>query len=300
MDQLLGIDMGGTKIEGVVLANKDNLNVLVRKRISTEKEGGYNHIIDNIVSLVHDLEREVNLEFSHIGIGTPGSIDGRTHLMKNSNTTCINQKPFNKDLAERLGKEVRIANDANCCAIAEAQFGAVRDKVPDAKVVFGVIMGTGVGGGVVVDGKLMVGANGIGGEWGHIHLDDSGGKCYCGLTGCVETVISGPHLERWYHSVSGKQKSLRQIVIDYRNNTDVHATMTMERLFDRFGQGISSIINVLDPDAIVIGGGVGNIDELYTLGVEKAKHYSFNDYLNTVFLKPKLGDSAGVYGAALL
>lgn len=300
MSYLLGIDLGGTKIEGVVLRSKHSLDVMSRKRIPTEKEKGYDHIISRIISLVLDLEKEVGHEFEYIGIGTPGSIDSRSNLMKNSNTTCLNNMPFHKDLEDRIGKEVRMANDANCCAIAEAQFGAVKDVVPDAEVVFGVIMGTGVGGGVVVNGKIINGANGVGGEWGHMHLDDSGGKCYCGLIGCAETVISGPHLERWYESVAGKKKSLKEIVTDYREETDVYAKMTMERLLDRFGQGISTIINILDPDAIVIGGGVGNIDELYTLGVEKARHYAFNDYLNTKFLKPKLGDSAGVYGAALL
>ena len=300
MSKLLGIDLGGTKIEGVILKGKSNLNVQVRKRVPTEKEKGYQHIMNNIEALVLDLEKESGKRFDHIGIGTPGSIDSKSGLLKNSNTTCINGQPFQKDLSDKLGKEVRMANDANCCAIAEAHFGAVKEHVPDAKVVFGVIMGTGVGGGVVIDGKIINGIHGIGGEWGHMHLDDSGGKCYCGLTGCSETVISGPATERWYESLSGNKLSLKDIVTNFRNGTDEHAKSTILRLMDRFGQGISTIINILDPDAIVIGGGVGNIDELYTLGVEKAKHYMFNDYMNTKFLKPKLGDSAGVYGAALL
>ncbi len=300
MKHLLGIDLGGTKIEGVILESKEILNVLSRKRIATEKEQGYEHIIDNISILIKDLEKESNQHFDIIGIGTPGSIDARSGLMKNSNTTCINGQPFLEDLITSLGREVRMANDANCCAIAEAQFGIVKDHVPNAKVVFGVIMGTGVGGGVVVNGKIIEGIHGIGGEWGHIHFDDSGGKCYCGLVGCAETVISGPATERWYASLSGNKLSLKEIVKHFRAGTDEHATATILRLMDRFGQGISTIINILDPDAIVIGGGVGNIDELYTLGTEKARHYMFNDYMNTKFLKPKLGDSAGVYGAALL
>jgi len=300
MSYLLGIDLGGTKIEGVVIKKGSVLDVVARKRIPTQKEKGYQHIKNNIIGLVADLEEEVEYKFDKIGIGTPGSIDAKTGLLKNSNTTCVNGKPFHKELSEQMSKVVNMANDANCFAIAEAQLGAAKEHCPDAEVVFGVIMGTGVGGGVVINGKILNGLHGIGGEWGHIHLDDSGGQCYCGSVGCAETVISGPHTEKWYQKISGKKKGLKEIVELYRAGTDVHAKMTMERLFDRFGRGISDILNILDPDAVVIGGGVGNIDELYTLGVEKAKEYIFNGYLNTLFLKPKLGDSAGVYGAALL
>lgn len=300
MSYLLGIDLGGTKIEGVVLKAGNVLDVVARKRIPTEKEKGYQHIKDNISRLVADLEAEVEYTFDKIGIGTPGSIDARTGLLKNSNTTCINGQPFQQELSEAMGKVVNMANDANCFAIAETQLGAVRESCPDAKVVFGVIMGTGVGGGIIVNGEILNGLHGIGGEWGHIHLDDSGGPCYCGNVGCTETVISGPFTERWYEKISGKKKGLKEIVELYRSGEDVHAKMTMERLFDRFGRGIADILNILDPEVVVIGGGVGNIDELYTLGVEQVKKYVFNDYLNTMFLKPKLGDSAGVYGAALL
>lgn len=300
MSYLLGIDLGGTKIEGVIIEGRDNLNVKARKRIPTEQEKGYDHIINNISHLIQSLEIESGTSFKHIGIATPGSIDSKSGLLKNSNTVCLNGKPFQNDLEIKTGKEIRLANDANCCALSETLFGAVKDHAPDAKVVFGVIMGTGVGGGVVINGQIINGLHGIGGEWGHNHLDNSGGPCYCGLIGCVEKVISGPSLEHWYEALSGNKIKLKDIVEKYRGENDMHAEATMNRLFDRFGQGISSILNILDPDAIVIGGGVGNIDELYTLGVEKAKHYMFNSYLNTKFLKPKLGDSTGVYGAALL
>jgi predicted NBD/HSP70 family sugar kinase len=300
MGYLLGIDLGGTKIEGVVIKEGSVLDVVARKRIPTEKHKGYQHIKNNIAGLVADLEKEVGYTFEKIGIGTPGSIDAKTGLLKNSNTTCINGQPFQKELSEELGREVNMANDANCFAMAETMLGAVVEHAPDAKVVFGVIMGTGVGGGVVINGKILNGLHGIGGEWGHMHLDDSGGRCYCGNIGCSETVISGPFTEKWYESISGKKMGLKQIVEHYRAGDDVHAKMTMERLFDRFGRGIADILCIIDPDVVVIGGGVGNIDELYTLGVEKVKEYVFNDYLNTKFLKPKLGDSAGVYGAALL
>lgn len=300
MGYLLGIDLGGTKIEGVVIESGRTLNVIARKRVPTEKEKGYDRIKNNVIGLVKALEAEVDFSFDKIGIGTPGAIDSKTGLLKNSNTTSVNGKPFQKDLSEELGKMVKMANDANCFAVAEAHLGAVKDHVPDAQVVFGVIMGTGVGGGIVVDGKIINGLHGIGGEWGHNFLDASGGLCYCGKIGCTETVISGPFTEKYYHAISGKKLLLKDIVENYRDGNDEFATRTIQRLLEQFGRGISTIINILDPDAIVIGGGVGNIDELYTLGVEEAKKHVFNNYLNTVFLKPKLGDSAGVYGAALL
>ncbi|GLR18505.1 ROK family protein [Portibacter lacus] len=300
MAYLLGIDLGGTKIEGVVIKEGNFLDVVARKRVPTEKEKGYEHIKQNIKNLVRALEEEVDYTFEKIGIGTPGSIDAKTGLLKNSNATCVNGKPFQKELSEEMGKDVRMANDANCFAMAETMLGSVQEHAPDAKVVFGVIMGTGVGGGIVINGQILNGLHGIGGEWGHMHLDDSGGMCYCGNVGCAETVISGPFTEKWYEQISGKKMGLKEIVQHYRAGDDVHAKLTMERLFDRFGRGIASILNFLDPDVVVLGGGVGNVDELYTLGVEKVKEYLFNDYMNTKFLRPKLGDSAGVYGAALL
>ncbi|MCL4158468.1 UNVERIFIED_CONTAM: hypothetical protein GTU68_023055 [Idotea baltica] len=193
-----------------------------------------------------------------------------------------------------------MANDANCFALAEARMGAVKKQNIKAEVVFGVIMGTGVGGGVVVNGKIINGRNGIGGEWGHNHLDDSGGDCYCGKVGCVETVISGPFVQKYYTSLTGEEKKLKDIVDLHRSGTDENATKTINRLTHYFGKAISVVIDIIDPDVVVIGGGVGNIDELYTDGVQAAKDFAFNDGLDTIFLKPELGDSAGVFGAAML
>lgn len=172
--------------------------------------------------------------------------------------------------------------------------------MPYAEVVFGVIMGTGVGGGVVVNGKVINGRQGIGGEWGHNLLDASGGECYCGKTGCVERVIAGPALERYYHMISGKNLYLPEIMQYFYSNTDLHATATVQRLIKNFGQAISVVINILDPDVIILGGGVGNIDLLYTEGIAEVKKHIFNNRLDTMFVKPKLGDSAGVFGAAML
>jgi predicted NBD/HSP70 family sugar kinase len=192
-----------------------------------------------------------------------------------------------------------MANDANCFALAEARFGAAARKFPDANVVFGVIMGTGVGGGVVVNGEIIHGRHGIGGEWGHNFLDASGSKCYCGKTGCVETIISGPALQRYYASITGEQCTMQEIVAKSQNG-DAAAGETLDRLTYFFGKAISVITNILDPDVIVIGGGVGNIDLIYTAGVAAVQPWIFNDRCDTHFVRPELGDSAGVIGAALL
>lgn len=296
---LWGIDLGGTKIEGIVLDPDSNI-ILARKRVATEGEKGYDHVLDQINMLISQLKSETGLTPVVIGMGTPGTMDPIIGVMKNCNSTSLNGKNLKGDLEAATGIEFRLSNDANCFAVAEARMGVIREEMPGAEVVFGVIMGTGVGGGLVVNGKVIGGRQGIGGEWGHNHLDDSGGPCYCGKTGCVETVISGPALERYYRSISGNHRHLKDIVADYRSNTDPHATATMQRLFVFFGKAISVVINIVDPDAIVIGGGVGNIDELYIHGVEEARKHVFNHRLDTRFFKPRLGDSAGVFGAAYL
>ena len=193
-----------------------------------------------------------------------------------------------------------MANDANCFALAEAVMGVVPEKMPNARLVFGVIMGTGVGGGLVIDGKVWNGSHGIGGEWGHNFLDKSGGQCYCGKVGCTERIIAGSGLERFYFQQTAKKKSLKEIVSLHRAGTDGAATQTINRLTTMFAKAISVVLNILDPDVVVLGGGVNNIDEIMAEGVPKIQEFIFNDSVDTVFLKPKLGDSAGVFGAALL
>lgn len=296
---LWGIDLGGTKIEGVVM-HKVSKEVLFRERIATEAELGYEHIMNRIALLFGMMEQAAPEKCMRLGIGTPGAIDPNTNLMKNSNTTCLIGKPFGKDLIEKLGLDIQFANDANCFTLAEAVMGSVPEKKPNAEVVFGVIMGTGVGGGIVVNGKVLNGAQGIAGEWGHNFLDESGGTDYAGLDGCVETILSGPALEKWYTKLSGEERKLKDIVERHRKGIDQAATETIDRLTTFFAKAIAPIINTLDPHVIVLGGGVSNIDELYTEGVEKTKKHVFNTRLDTHFLKPKLGDSAGVFGAALL
>ncbi len=298
--KLWGIDLGGTKIEGAVLRSKDDPTPIVRKRIDTEGIKGYEHVLNNIKRLIDMLTDEVGERPDIIGIGTPGAMDPSTGLLKNSNSQAINKKPFKKDLETLLGIPTRMANDANCFALAEAKMGIVPEVDSKAEVVFGVIMGTGCGGGVVVNGHVINGKHGIGGEWGHNFLDESGGSCYCGKSGCMETIISGTGLENFYEKETGIRKRLKEIIPAARSGEDIHAVKTLDRLVHFFGLGISTIINVLDPDVIVLGGGVGNIEELYSRGVAEAEKYVFNPRMDTKIVKPKLGDSAGVFGAAFL
>ena len=306
MEAYWGIDLGGTKIECAVIhfekhEQKQNaFQVLHRERTATESAKGYEHIVQNIKILVERVGTQIGIVPRKIGIGTPGAIEPRTGLMKNSNTICLNGKPFQKDVEDALGMEVKMVNDANCFAMAETHLGAVQDLGTRVGNVFGIIMGTGVGAGVVINGEALYGRHGIGGEWGHNELEYDGDACYCGRQGCVETIISGPSLERYYARISGAKLSLKEIVERYRTNSDEFATSTMQRLLSMFGKGVAQIINIIDPEVVVIGGGVGNIDELYKEGVEEVKKHIFNPVLDTKFLKPKLGDSAGVFGAALL
>ena len=300
MKPLWGIDLGGTKIEGVILNDAQELEVIERLRVPTESDQGYDHIIEQIGLCIQQLKEKTGLKPERIGMGTPGVLDPKLQTMKNCNTTALNDRPFKQDLQERLGYEFRLANDANCFAFAEAKLGAVREHFSHPEVVFGVIMGTGVGGGLVVHGQLVTGCQGIGGEWGHIFLDESGGPCYCGNVGCTETVISGTALQKYYAAKSGTKRKLKEIVNRHLAGVDPVATDTMERLIYFFGKGMADVINIVDPVAVVIGGGVGNIDLLYTQGVEMVRQFVFNNRLDTTFLRPKLGDSAGVFGAALL
>ena len=297
---LWGIDLGGTKIEGVILKSPLEPEVLFRNRVPTEADQGYEHILDQVKTLVNMMSDFAGRRPDRIGVATPGAHDPSLGTMKNCNTVAMNGKPMKQDLEKLLNVPLEFANDADCFALAEAQLGVVKQKFPSARVVFGVIMGTGVGGGLVIDGRAIIGKHGIAGEWGHNFLHDSGGPCYCGKSGCVETVISGPSLERYYFNETGNKKNLRDIVALAESKVDPTAQRTMIRLVEYFGLSLSVIINLLDPDVIVIGGGVGNIDLLYDRGINSVKKYIFNHRLETPIVKPSLGDSAGVFGAAYL
>lgn len=292
-----GIDLGGTKIEGVVLSDRDPSSVIARHRIPTESQGGYSHILNRIKEVVDYLRHQAGQTPEIIGLATPGTIQPDTGRLKNSNTLCLNGQPLRQDLEKLLGTRVIIANDANCFALAEYHLGIRARDYPDARVVFGVIMGTGIGGGVVIDGRIIGGHHGIGGEWGHMFLDEIGGDCYCGRRGCVETIISGTALQRYYTSLTGHTRLLESILAD---ENDPVASKIIERLLPYFGKGLAQVINVLDPDVIIIGGGLGNIPFLYTKGRDAVERNIFNDSFTTPMVPPLLGDSAGVFGAALL
>lgn len=296
---LWGIDLGGTKIEGVVLESEQNPVVLNRYRLPTEAEKGYNHVLQQIVRLVQHLSGSAGKP-ERIGIGTPGTIDPATQLLKNSNSVSLNGQPIKADLEELLQVPLEMANDANCFALAETKMGIVPEVCPSAQVVFGVILGTGVGGGIVVNGRVINGLHGIAGEWGHNFLDETGGPCYCGKSGCVEKILAGPALERYYEIHTGAKRTLKEIYQLSQSKTDQAAEETMQRLTHYFGLGLSVVLNILDPDVVVVGGGVGNIDLIYTEGVKSLGRFLFNNQLSTPVLKPKLGDSAGVFGAAFL
>lgn len=297
---LWGIDLGGTKIEGAILPSLDEPRPIIRTRIDTEAGKGYDHIVDQLARLVGEMEKQSGLKPHAIGIGTPGVLDPLLHTMKNCNTVILNGRPLQQDLVARLGIPVELANDANCFALAETHWGVVKKESPGSRVVFGIIMGTGVGGGIVIDGRIWGGLHGIAGEWGHNFLDDSGGTCYCGKSGCVETVISGPATERFYERLSGRKLRLKEIVARDIAGSDPAATQTIARLCAFFGKAVSVVTNLLDPDVIVVGGGVGNIGALYTSGLEKLGESIFNNRVDVPLLKPLLGDSAGVFGAAAL
>jgi fructokinase len=289
----IGIDLGGTKIEGVVLDASGR--ELTRKRIPTEREQGYEHILSRLKAMYDDLLPVAHGEPTTFGIGTPGALSPRTGLLKNSNTVCMNGQPVKADLEKRLGRKIEIQNDANCFAMAEALLGAGRGK----RLVFGVIMGTGCGGGIVYKGEVFTGAQAIAGEWGHMSIDPQGPLCYCGQRGCTETYISGAGLENRYAEKYGVRRPLKEIERDYFAG-EPQAVAFMNWFFDRFGRALANLIDILDPDIVVIGGGVSNFQALYTEGVAQVRKYVFTDELETPIVKHQLGDSAGVLGAALV
>jgi len=289
---LLGIDLGGTKIEGVVLA--DDGEELARRRVPTERERGYDHIVGRIAALVGDL-RAIAPGCDRVGIGTPGSLSARDGTLKNSNTTCLNGRPLRDDLARALGLEVVMENDANCFALAEVRAGAARG----ARLAFGVIIGTGVGAGIVVDGRVWTGPQHVAGEWGHHRISDDGPPCYCGQRGCVETFLSGPALERAYVDAGGRPADATAIAARAADG-DGRAAAVLDRWIERFGRALANVVNILDPDVVVLGGGLSRVEALYDRGVDAVRRYVFNDELRTRIVPNALGDSAGVIGAAWL
>ncbi|MDX5333202.1 MAG: ROK family protein [Gammaproteobacteria bacterium] len=293
----LGIDLGGTKIE--IIALDASGTERLRERVDTP-QGDYAATLEAVAGLVARAEQQLGATGT-VGIGTPGAISPATGLLKNSNSTCLNGQPFQRDLEARLGRGVRMMNDANCFALSEATDGAAAD----AEVVFGVIIGTGVGAGVVVRRHPLVGPNAIAGEWGHNPLpwprdeERPGPACYCGKSGCVETFLSGPSMARDHAAVTGEVLDTRTIV-ERAAAGDAACDATLARYEDRLARGLAHVINVLDPDAIVLGGGMSNIERLYRNVPRLWGRYVFSDSVATRLLAPRFGDSSGVRGAAWL
>ena len=293
----IGIDLGGTKIEA--LAIDDQGVELARHRIDTPRDD-YDATIVAMVGLVRRLEKQTG-RTGTVGAGIPGSISRITGLVKNSNSTWLNGRPLDRDLAAALGREVRLANDANCFAVSEATDGAAAGK----HVVFGVILGTGCGGGVAIGARVHAGPNGVAGEWGHNPLpwqrpeEYPGPACYCGKQGCMEMWVSGTGIALDYRTVTGRARTTQEIVSEFEAG-ELEATAAIHRFEDRLARGLAQVINALDPDVIVIGGGVSKVEDIYREIPKKLPAYVFGGEASTPVLPAVFGDSSGVRGAAWL
>ena len=296
----LGIDLGGTKIEIVAL---DASGAERFRHRAPTPQGDYEATLDAIAALVRNTERSLGVPPGSctIGVGTPGSLSVATGLLRNSNSVCLNGRPFKRDLELRVAREIRVSNDANCFAVSEAQDGAAAG----AHVVFGVILGTGVGGGIVIDGVALDGRNGIAGEWGHNPLpwmttdEFPGEACYCGKRGCIESFLSGPAFERRYEAKTHVKRSAPEIA-DAAAAGDEKAIADVAWYHDGLARALASIINVVDPDVVVLGGGMSNLARLAEAVAVRLPEYVFSDSVVTRVVKNVHGDSSGVRGAAWL
>jgi len=283
----IGIDLGGTKTEGILL--DDDLQTIKRKRVFTPVD--YDTIVNTITDLINDLKIESDNPVT-IGIGIPGTFLSETGIINHSNTSCLIGQPLQKNLENVIGQKISMDNDANCFALAESKLGIAKNF----DIVFGVIIGTGVGAGIVIHGNVLKGRNNFAGEWGHHSIYPNGKLCYCGRRGCIDQYISGPSLERHWTELTGRKEPLSEII---QNIVGKEALEWKSNFLKNFAIGIANVVNILDPDVIVLGGGVSNIPFLYDEGIESIKKELSVDQ-NTPILKNQLGDSAGVFGACLL
>lgn len=292
----IGIDLGGTKTAGILLAHDGR--VLAEERVATPADTA--SIVQAIAAMVRRLEDVVGISCS-VGVGTPGALSPRTGLLRNSNTQCLNGVALDTLLSEGLQREVRIANDANCFALSEAVDGAGRE----GRVVFGVIVGTGTGGGIVIDKKVRAGRHAIAGEWGHNPLpwprdeERPGARCYCGQQGCIETWLAGPSLAR-DHFLHTQERFTAEVIAARCEAGDIDAQATLDRYADRMARSLAGVINIVDPDVIVLGGGVSNIDGLYPRVREALPRWVFSDFVDVPIVRAMHGDASGVRGAAWL
>ena len=286
----IGIDLGGTKTEGILL--DDNFEIIERTRVKTNQQEGYSSILDLIKNLVDDLRQKTDQKTS-LGICTPGSLSKKSGLIKNSNTQCLIGKDLKTDLENIFKHDISIENDANCFALAESKLGVAKNF----DVVFGVIMGTGVGGGLIINDHIHNGSTNIAGEWRHHCIWPQGNSCYCGKQGCVETYLSGPALEKRWEQLTNKRQSLTEII---QKSDDNLLQKWKTEFLDNFGLALGNVIDILDPDVIVLGGGLSNIPFLYDEGKNSVYQKVFSDQIDTPILKNSLGDSAGVFGACMI
>lgn len=292
----IGVDLGGTKIEVAAL---DEAGAFVLRQRASSPVGNYEATVGTIKTLVDSAEQKLARRCT-VGIGIPGTISPATGLVKNANSTWLNGRPLDRDLEAALGRQVRIANDANCFALSEAADGAGKDH----RVVFGVILGTGVGGGIVVDGKVLTGPNAIAGEWGHNPLpwpgdsERCGPPCYCGKSGCIETWLSGPAMTGHFKQATGQ--TLAPMAIAAQAPTSVAAERALMDYEERLAKALAHLINILDPSIVVLGGGLSNLDRLYANVPSLLAKYAFSDAISTPIVKNRWGDSGGVRGAAWL
>jgi fructokinase len=293
----MGIDLGGTKIE--IIALDDSGKELLRRRVSTPN-GNYTATLQTIAALVHDAEAELGQRGS-LGIGTPGTLSRATGRLKNSNSVVLNGQPILQDLEALLQRKIAISNDANCFALSEATDGAAAGS----GVVFGVILGTGVGAGIVVNGHVLTGPNGIAGEWGHNSLpwpeanELPGPQCYCGKQGCIETFLSGPGMMQLHQRETGVSLST-EVIVARATQGDAACERSLQTYENRLARSLAHVINILDPDVIVLGGGISNIERLYTNVPKIWGNWVFSDRVDTRLAKNRFGDSSGVRGAAWL
>jgi fructokinase len=296
-EYLLGIDLGGTKIEAVLVPRESPVQPVCRLRVPTGQIHGYSHIINQIMALCRQVEKETGIPLPPLlGLGHPGTLDPQSGQIKCSNTQVLNGRRLKEDLENALGRSMILENDANCFAMAEALHGAAQGR----SVVFGMILGTGVGGGLVVHGRVLHGCHGIAGEWGQWVLEPSGPESVYGTRGTVEAYLCGPALERHYQQLTGDSLPLPEIA-SRAGNGDPAAVATLEHLRAFFARGVAMLVNGIDPDAFVIGGGVGNLPLLYSRETrDEITRNIFQSNFSAEILHPLLGDSAGVFGAALL
>jgi fructokinase len=292
MTYRIGIDLGGTKIESAVL-DLDN-NVLFRERVATQSHLGPEHILNQINNIYNMAFESIKNEAHTLGIAAPGSVSKKTQLLRNSNTLCLNGLPLKLKIEEKLGKKIAIENDANCFSLAEASLGAGKEY----SCVFGIIMGTGCGGGFVFNKKLRTGPQLLSGEWGHSTIDLSGPDCYCKKKGCIETYISGSGLEKIISKELGDKTSSADFL--NKDNFNEKEQRVINNFYRYFGIAVSNVINVIDPDVIIIGGGLSNHDGLYSKGKREVYKNIFSNEQSTPIIKNILGDSAGVIGAAII